>query len=516
MTGPAEPSPRAPRGGTRHGGHRANGDGPGASHVGAHDRRHLLDGAAWGLLGEGLALPTGLVTVVLLTRALGASDYGLYTLTVGIVLLIQRAIGSLLSRATIKFVSESADPDAVSNTALRLHVLVGTVLAAAVVTTAPVLASALGEASLSTFIRMFALSLPVQAAADAHVHMLVGRGQFRRRALARAAYWTARPVLVVGPVLAGYGVVGALAGAMAAPVAGLLVARRVVRPRLAGPVVPMGPLLSFAAPLLLAGIATDLSRRIDLFALKALGGSAAEAGMYASAQNLAWIPAMLAGAFSPLLLSSMARAIADRRPERARQLAVDFLRGPLWILPLAGAVAGASTQIVRFTFGVEFEAAGAYLALLIFAGVSVTLSAAAGVTLVVGNHLRVHVIGAVLPLVVSLVAFGFLIPRFGGTGAAASTLMGILTGVAYRLVAVYRLWDVTLPWPTVLRVILLVPPAFLAGSWGPAQGLGLVVKLTLISCGVAVALVAMGEFSPDEVRRAGRAISVRLGRRRRG
>ncbi|HSG50299.1 MAG TPA: oligosaccharide flippase family protein [Longimicrobiales bacterium] len=486
---------------------------PTGSAPGAHERRHLLDGAAWGLLGEGLALPTGLVTVVLLTRVLGASDYGLYTLTVGFVLLIQTGIGALLSRATIKFISESEDPDAVSNTALRLHVLVGAALAVAVAATAPALASVLGEESLVTFLRLFALSLPIQAAADAHVHVLVGRGKYRRRALARAAYWVARPILVVGPVLAGYGVPGALAGAIAAPVAGLVVARRVVRPRLAGPAVPMAPLLGFAAPLLVSGIAADLSRRLDLFALKALGSSAAEAGLYASAQNLAWIPAMLAGAFSPLLLSSMTRAMAEQRPDRARQLAVDFLRGPLWILPLAGATAGAATQIVRFTYGAEYEAAGAYLALLIFAGVSVTLSAAAGVTLVVRNRLRIHVIGAILPLLVSCGAFAFLIPRFGGVGAAASTLMGVMAGAGYRLFAVHRLWEVTLPWPTVLRVMVLVPPAWWAGGWGPTQGVALVLKLTLISCGVVGALMVLGEFSREELQGARRALAARLSRR---
>lgn len=471
-----------------------------------HDRRHLLDGAAWGLLGEGFALPTGLVTVVLLTRVLGAADYGLYTLTVGFVLLIQTGIGSLLSRATIKFVSESDDPEAVSTTALRLHLLVGVALALAVMAAAPGLASVLGEDSLTGYLRLFAVSLPVQAAADAHVHLLVGRGEYRRRALARAAYWGARPVLVVGPVLLGYGIVGALAGALAAPVAGLLVARRRVRPRLLGPGVPIAPLLSFAAPLLVSGMAGDLSRRLDLFALKALGGSATEAGLYASAQNLAWIPAMLASAFSPLLLSSMTRATTEGRPERARELAGDFLRGPLWLVPLAAAGAGASSQIVRFAYGAEFEAAGAFLAVLVFAGVSVTLSSAAGVSLVVRNRLRIHVTGAVIPLVVAGAAFAFLIPRFGGVGAAASTLLGVLAGVAYRLFAVYRLWGITLPWATAARVVLLSPLAWMAGTWGPSQGAGLVLKLTGISLCVLAGLAVTGEFTREEFRAARDAV----------
>ncbi len=472
----------------------------------ADGRGHLLDGAVWGMIGEGLAFPTGLATVVLLTRSFGATDYGLYTLTVGFVLLLQAGISSLLGRATVKFASEALDPDPVGVTVLRLHIALGGVLAVAVALTAPLVASVLAEPALVGYLRIFAVSLPLEAAADAHVWLLVGRGRYRRRALARGAYWVARPVLIVGPVLAGYGIAGALVGAVMAPLAALVVARRVVRPRLLGRGIAPAPLLAFATPLFLSGVAGLLARRLDLFALKAFGASAADAGLYASAQNLAWLPAMLATAFSPLLLSSMNRSLAEGRPERARSLAADFLRGPLWLLPLAAATAGAASQITRFAYGAEFTEAGTVLAWLIFAGTAVTLASTASVVFIVLDRLGTMVAASTLPLVVAVIGYPLLIPPFGGEGAAAATLLGTTAGMCFGLAMVYRRWRVAPPWRTAVRAVALSPLAWLAAGMGPTTGLGLVVKLSVIALGVGVSFAALGEFSADEVRGLARAL----------
>ena len=80
------------------------------------------------------------VAVVILTRALGVSDYGRYTLTVGAVLMLQGILGSLLGRTTVRFLGRAEDPDSVATAALRLHMGLGILLGGGVFLTAPVLA----------------------------------------------------------------------------------------------------------------------------------------------------------------------------------------------------------------------------------------------------------------------------------------------------------------------------------------------------------------------------------------
>lgn len=476
---------------------------------GPGSRRHLLDGTAWGLLGEGLALPSGLLTVVVLTRALGVADYGRYTLTVGAVLMLQGVLGSLLGRTTVRFLGRAEDPDSVATAALRLHLGLGVLLGGAVFVAAPAIAAFLDEPSLAPLFRVFALSLPLEATANAHILVLVGFGRYRRRALARAAFWGVRPFLVVGPVLAGYGVPGALVGAMSAPLAALIVARRAVRPALLGPSVPLGPLLSFGLPLFVAGTSTMVLRQVDLLALKALGGDLTQAGLYGAAQNLAWIPTLASAAISPILLSSVTRALAGPSPDEARTLTQDFMRGALWLLPAAGATAGAAGPITAFAYGADFADAGAFLALLIFAGVSATLGTTLSAALVARGHLRTVAGSGVTSLGVALLGFPFLIPLYGGVGAAVATTGGAFTGIVIRFVALRHLWGLAVPWGTLLRVALVTPVVAFVATLGPSTGPGLVLKLT--GCLLLAAALAgiSGEYGIEDIRSLRRAMAPR-------
>lgn len=473
-------------------------------------RRHLLDGTAWGLLAEGLALPTGLATVVFLTRALGAADYGLYVLTVGFVLLLQAALSSLLTRATIKFVSEADDVDPVLTSVLRLHLAGGVALAAAVVLFAPALARVFGEPELTRLFRVFALSIPVEALAQAHIAGLIGLGRYRRRAWVRSTYWLSRLGLIVGLVVAGYGVEGAMVGAIGASLTALLVARRSIRPSLAGRALPASTILVFGFPLLLSGLCTLLQRRVDLFAFKAFGGNAEQAGHYGSAQNLAIIPEMLASAFAPLLLSSMAQALRDGRPEHVRTLASDFLRVPLLLVPIAAAGAGAASEITSFAYGPGFSPAGDYLRWLLFVGVSTLIGSTAASVLIVHDRTRTVLLLSSLGLATSVAAFPLLIPRYAGVGAAVSTLLGSLVSVICGLVIVQREWGIRLPLGTTLRAALLAPPAWIVASLGPTEGVPLVLKLTAIALGIGLAFAATGEFTREEIGAVASRLSKRL------
>src|SRR5262245_12459863 len=82
--------------------------------------RHLRDGTVRVFLAEALMLPTGLLTVAVLTRRLGPHDYGLFVLAATLVIGIETTISSLFSRATVKFIGAAEDWRGVGATVLRL------------------------------------------------------------------------------------------------------------------------------------------------------------------------------------------------------------------------------------------------------------------------------------------------------------------------------------------------------------------------------------------------------------
>ena len=475
-------------------------------------RRHLLDGTAWGLLAEALAVPTGLATVAFLTRALGVADYGRYTLTVGFIMVLQGGITSLLSRASIKFVSQAEDWRPVGTSVLRLHLGIGLALALAITALAPAIAALMEEPSLEGFLRLLAWVLPAESVAQAHLHLLVARSDYRRRATARAVFWGSRIILIVGLVAAGLGIHGALLGLLGASLATVIVARTAVQPSLLGPGAPVRPLLAFAIPLFVSGTALVLSRRLDLFALKLLGGSVGDVGLYASAQTLAFLPGMLNTAFAPLLLASLNQAYHTTGRGEAAALGRDFMRGAFWLLPFAGLGAGAAAEVCAIAYGQEYAAAGAALAFLVFAGVATTLGATVSAILVVSNDVRAILWTALIPLVVAGLCFPVLIPRWGIPGAAASTLAGSITGLALGLAVAYRRWGVAPPAATVARAACLAAAAFAAARASVGAGAGGVGVLVLLALAIPVLFLLLGESSPAELAGVRRMLAHRLGR----
>ena len=78
--------------------------------------RLIVEGTIRMFLAEILILPTGILITIFLTRRLGPSDYGLFTLVATLVVLIKSCIASFFGRATIKFISQTDDWRDMGNT----------------------------------------------------------------------------------------------------------------------------------------------------------------------------------------------------------------------------------------------------------------------------------------------------------------------------------------------------------------------------------------------------------------
>ena len=77
------------------------------------------------LLAEGLILPTGLITAAVLTRYLGPTKYGLFTLTSIVVIWIEFCVTSIFARATIKLIGDAEDWRPWGAKIVRVHLLTG-------------------------------------------------------------------------------------------------------------------------------------------------------------------------------------------------------------------------------------------------------------------------------------------------------------------------------------------------------------------------------------------------------
>ncbi len=459
-----------------------------------------LDGTVRVFLAEALILPTGLLTAAYLTRKLGPADYGVLSLAVSLVAWLQWSLSSFFTRASIQVVGESADWRPVGAVLLRVHLLSGGVLAVLVAAAAWPVANALREPQLTGYLLLLAPEVVLSAVVAAHRNLMVGTGQYTPRAVVSAARWLSRLALIVLFVEWSGSVAGALLGNVLASAVELIACRRFIRPgwRVKPGAFPIERLLRPAVPLFLGALCLRIFDKLDLFALKLLGGTAADAGYYVAAQNLAFVPSLVSISFSPLLLSSLCRLGREGATVEARELVRRTVCVSLWLIPAGAIAAGSAGGIVRTVYGSQFHASAPLFALLIGASIALVF-VSVHTALLTAAEKSLWTFWLTLPLLpMACAGYPLCIPPFGLRGAALVTLGAAVVTAGATVFITYRTWKCP---PAAAHWVRAFAGGFLfwhlATGW-PVEGWLLLVKLSVLVLTLPVYLWLTGEFNSSE------------------
>jgi O-antigen/teichoic acid export membrane protein len=460
----------------------------------------MMDGTARIFLAELLFPLTALITTGFLTRQLGPQGYGLLALTLTTIIWIESAINSFFTKATIKFVGEADDWKPVGAMVIRLSLKIGIAAMVLVWILAGPLSSLFKEPDLAIYLRVCAIDIPLLCVGQAYRNVLIGMGNYRAGAAARAGRWLVRMALVMVLVQAGFSIAGALLGVIGSSLAELLLSRWYLGAGMFVKQAPMPlPIQRYGALLFLSSICLIFFNGMDLFMLKILGGTAAQAGIYSAAQSLSLLPGLFSWTFSSLLLATLSRQLADSQRERARELARDAMRVTMLLLPVAAIIAGAAPEIVQVVFGAAFLPAGPLLALLIVGAVS-NVMLMVSITIMTAAGLPARTIMFTAPLVLlALAGHLVLIPRFGQQGAALVTVVVSSLGAIAAGAGVYALWKVWPPVGTVIRSLAIGLVVGTVSLWWPTSGVLVFPKLVLLGFISVLGYWWIGEFRPGEI-----------------
>ena len=316
-----------------------------------------------------------------------------------------------------------------------------------------------------------------------------------------AGRWIARLLLIVLLVELGLSVPGAILGIIGASLVELTIGQCCVRLSLFHHApVPVPPLFwSYVLPLFLSALSLSFYSRLDLFALKVLGATAMQAGLYGAAQNLSLLPGLFATSISPLLLATLSRLLHDGRESLAREISCNAMRAVLGLIPVAAMMAGATHEIVVFFFGTIFLPAAELLGMLVFGTVAMVMISVAIAIMTAAGKPRWTLIltGPLVPLAV--IGHLVLIPRFGPLGASIVTTLLAGLGALVAVLAIYRLWHIVPPIITLGRSILVSGLAYTLAVLWPVPGSLVLLKLLVMSSVVLLAFLVLGEFSKSEI-----------------
>lgn len=450
-------------------------------------------------LAEMLILPTGFITAVFLARSLGPVGYGLFALVSRLVIWIEWFSTSGFASTTIKFVGEASDWRPIGAIAIRLHLIVGIGVGVLLWLLSSPLSRMFNEPVMAEYLKLFAIDIPIFSLACANSNILVGTGCFKERARISAARWIARLVLIILFVEMGLSVKGAIMGSIGASVVELVIGWFYVRPSMfLKATFPIRRLLGFGAPLFMSGLSLRIFR-LDLFALKVLGGTAAQAGFYGAAMNLSIPPAIFSTSLSPPLLSTLSRLLSEGDEPKAKEIGLTAMRSIFWLLPFAAMTAGSAHEIICFIFGERYLPASPILAFLIFAAIALlAINISKAILTALGKPGWTFVLtGPMVPL--ALIGYLILIPWLGGIGAAVVTTSVACLGGLASILAVYRIWRVLPPLKTLLRSAFCSGLALALAILWPVSGIMLILKLLVIIVVIMLTFLLLAEFTASEI-----------------
>lgn len=386
----------------------------------------------------------------IIVRLLGPTGYGDYAVVLSVFSLYMIPISAMVTEGVQKFVGESRDEEGWVEAVVGFYAVVAVVVlvVGALVLLAATLVGLPSRFFGSGFDRYFLFLVALVVASQFRAlgsHSVLGLGLERVDGPLSVVNKLGTVSIGILLVAGGYGVVGMLAGHIAANAVvavlagGVLVRRLSLRRVLDPPSIPYRALLSFNVVNVGLVFLSMSLYHVDVIMLRALTDGETTGfykGALAIAEYLWFVPIVV----QRLLLHSTSDLWADDRIEAVTALAGRVSRQILlFVLLLAVGLAPLAERVMRLYYGPEFVAATTALLILIPGTVAFSIARPLKAIAQGSGRLRALAVamGAAAGLNVALNAL--LIPRYGMTGAAVATSVGYGSMFAFTVLAAYRI-----------------------------------------------------------------------------
>lgn len=452
---------------------------------GVSSRRAFADVAAQ-IGGQGVNLALGVVTTVVIVRALGATRYGEWATVLALIELVALVGNFGLETVAVRFAAQEPE---------REGSWVGAATSLRMLISMPVLAAFLGVIALiasdsEMLVAGLILSVLYLTSALSTLRV-VFRLHVRNHvttafSIANSVIW-ATSVIVIAAAGGGLVPFAIAFVATALLIQGTLaiLAVRTISVRWRGASALWPKLFRVGLAVGIAGTLTFAYGRLDQLLVYELAPDPSEVGIYAAMykilENAGFVPVAVMTTLFPIMAG-----LFPAEPERLRRImqsAIDYLTMiALGGLALTLAAAG---PIVELLFGPDYVSGASILPILLGAFVPICIGNVAGNMVIATDLQKRYIWYAALGLLINVPLNFVLIPHYGIEAAAWITLLTEVVVVSLTLVAVLRRIEMRLR----LRRIAL---AVLAAG---AAGLG-VWALREAGAGAVPLVLAMGAVYP--------------------
>jgi O-antigen/teichoic acid export membrane protein len=476
----------------------------------------------------------GFLQRTLLTRVVGAGDYGAFALVNNTISILNNTMVQGTVQGVSRFTATSDDPghaDAVKRAGLRLQLFFGGAVSLGLVLFAPWVARAINApAYYLPWLRVGAVIPFLYGLYAVFVGSVNGQRRFAVQAGFDVTFSLCKTILLLGGAalflrLGHSGVMGAFVGFAATAAIVLVIATRVVGVARGASVFPVRRLAVFFAGTMANAVLMNVALNYDILWLRRFAGAQAVAaqadavaGHYEALRNVALLPyqALLVVTFVVFPLVSRSTFDEDRAATSAYVRQTMRLSLVL-VVAMAMALGGRPAALLAVLYRPEYQVGAAALPTLVAAFAALALTGVGCAIINASGRPRVAVACVALAVGAGCVSAMLLVPGVPPgpdmlMAQARATAIGMLVGLAAVLANLWARWRASVPLATALRVGLAAAAGVLVGRIPPEGG-----KLAGVAGSVAMVLVFAATLGVlREVSAADRAAFARIVGRNRG
>jgi O-antigen/teichoic acid export membrane protein len=456
------------------------------------------------LLARGCFVVSGYAVSVLLARALGTTDFGIYGVVISQLLWLEMFTSAGVPGATSKLMADGRhEVDEVERSARMLLLGLSLLLLGVCWFLAPFVATLMRIPQGARLFRIAIIDLPFAALYGSYVGILTGHRRFGIVAAAQVVYSMTKLAWVIALIQLGFSVERAIIGSVLStcvvcavlavryPPRGFLPRRQIMR-----------EIAAIAAPMTLYLVSGNVLLNLDLWSLQSLWESGGEVvGQYVASVNLARILTAIPAAQAGVLFASVAWAVASRDTARARRHIQEATRFAVVIAAGACVILGIdATEILSVLYSSAYAEGGRFLRLQL-AGLALfaLIDAFSHALMAAGRQwLMAGALITTVPLV--WLSNYLLIPRLGPWGAAVSMLFGMGVGATLTGAIAYRHFGPLISRSTLIRVPVAATLVGLGSAAVVVRGPMVIFKAAVLAGLYLLMLHRLGEITEKDFR----------------
>ncbi|MBC8180878.1 oligosaccharide flippase family protein [candidate division KSB1 bacterium] len=446
-----------------------------------------------------------------LARLLGPEDYGTFGLVISILIIVEMFVFTGIPEAIRKFGGETPElMRSIKKKTLPWQVVYCLAMYIVLFFFTPIISSVLSDDRLTTLLRIAGLNVFFFGLHKYFDAIQCGLHNFFKYSLLGIIYSISRLVAIVGIVLAGFSLIGALIGNFSASVIGLLfgiIFLKYLKQQKNKKEINTKKYVNFIIPNIIYFVGLNLFFSIDLWFVKYFL-SDLNVGYYVSAAALSKLPYFLSMGLSAVLLPSISHSIATSDFVRTREIISDSLRYVLIFLILIVVVVFFNCrQIIEFVMGAEYSEAGPVLGVLM-AGLSLATIMIVNQTILISKNLMKLCFYQVLfLLIIDIILNAYLVPRYQMFGAAFSTSIVGLLGMIITSAYIFEdIKELLVPYTGKLVLAIIITGLFSFGF--NFFALHIIFKLIFLSSIYFIVLYALKIINTVDIERLKMAVQI--------